>query len=343
MMMTKPAPLSYLCTTMDGRASSVHIASVDELKRLMQSDYVRHLVEEIRRTTQNPWNTEPGEQERDRVRRLKAQLPMIFYSGIYVGQGTTRRKEDFVYNGNVLVDVDKFPPGEPVPDLQDIIDELDEGFRSVGKQLLEGRLLLALVSPSGFFRLLIRVPPEESTGDIRQDYERLLPLFGRYRANIDRGATPIVTRPSYASLWNEVGYLDGEGLFREAEQLKTTPTLGPLGPHPLPSPRGRSRYSCCDKPDILLPSLGRGKGEGPSGHEEAPLLLQEYILAHPRLARDLHTQGVRNNSLFKLCANVCHLFASEQELADAVSEYSPLSAAEVRSVAHSAWGRNKVS
>ena len=148
MMMTKPAPLSYLCTTMDGRASSVHITSVDELKRLMQSDYVRQLVEEIRRTTQNPWNTEPSEQERDRVRRLKAQLPMIFYSGIYVGQGTTRRKEDFVYNGNVLVDLDKFPPGEPVPDLQDIIDELDEGFRSVGKQLLEGRLLLALVSPS---------------------------------------------------------------------------------------------------------------------------------------------------------------------------------------------------
>ena len=31
------------------------------------------------------------------------------------------------------------------------------------------------------------------------------------------------------------------------------------------------------------------------------------------------------------------------ELADAVSEYTPLSAAEVRSVAHSAWGRNKVS
>ncbi len=322
MMMTKPAPLSYLCTTMDGRASSVHIASVDELKRLMQSDYVRQLVEEIRRTTQNPWNTEPGEQERDRVRRLKAQLPMIFYSGIYVGQGTTRRKEDFVYNGNVLVDVDKFPPGEPVPDLQDIIDELDEGFRSVGKQLLEGRLLLALVSPSGFFRLLIRVPPEESTGDIRQDYERLLPLFGRYRANIDRGATPIVTRPSYASLWNEVGYLDGEGLFREGE---------PIGAPLNPPEGGRLRVET-----FKVPS--------PSGRvREGLLLLQEYILAHPRLARDLHTQGVRNNSLFKLCANVCHLFASEQELADAVSEYSPLSAAEVRSVAHSAWGRNKVS
>ena len=332
MMMTKPAPLSYLCTTMDGRASSVHITSVDELKRLMQSDYVRQLVEEIRRTTQNPWNTEPGEQERDRVRRLKAQLPMIFYSGIYVGQGTTRRKEDFVYNGNVLVDVDKFPPGEPVPDLQDIIDELDEGFRSVGKQLLEGRLLLALVSPSGFFRLLIRVPPEESTGDIRQDYERLLPLFGRYRANIDRGATPIVTRPSYASLWNEVGYLDGEGLFREREQLKTH-----LNP---PCEGGLENSTDNDVRSIKAPSL---TGRDGVGLEEAPLLLQEYILAHPRLARDLHTQGVRNNSLFKLCANVCHLFASEQELADAVSEYSPLSAAEVRSVAHSAWGRNKVS
>ena len=325
--------ITYLAASFINPDARMRISTEEELRQLMSSKYVKNTIRKIRTVKE----TDPVKRKMA-IANLKNRLPFIIMTGYSDDSVTDWQAKHYHHIGHILLDVDKNLAQDVTA--KDILEEYKNELQKAGKTHV-GRLLYACISPSGEpkSRFLIRVPYSESTFDVKQDLENEKKYLGRFRENLDKGATPMVMRPQFANLEEEILYIDGEALFNlpdewwETLQAQTTQTL----PHTPPQGRG---VDSIVKHFTPSPWGRQGMGSGRQGMGSGPVLgPEEYLLRHPLLREELREEGGRNAALFKFAVNVKSCFESLEDLICAMKEYSTLPASEIQSVCRSAWNR----
>ena len=309
--------ITYLAASFINPDARMRISNKEQLRQLMASKYVTDTIRKIRTVKE----TDPVKRKMA-IANLKNRLPFITMTGYSDDTVTDWQAKHYRHIGHILVDVDK-NLAEDVS-AKDILEEYEKELKKAGKTHV-GRLLYACISPSGEpkSRFLIRVPYAESTFDVKQDLENEKKYFGRFKQNIDKGATAMVMRPQFANREDEILYIDGEALFnlpdewegRLNRQAQTTQNGSAI--LSTPSPWGRQ---------------GMRSVVGP----------EEYLLRHPLLREELREEGGRNAALFRFAVNIKRCFESLEDLISAMKEYSTLPASEIQSVCRSAWNRKSI-
>ena len=314
--------ITYLAASFINPDARMRISTEEELRQLLASKYVTDTIRKIRTVKE----TDPVKRKMA-IANLKNRLPFIIMTGYSDDSVTDWQAKHYRHIGHILVDVDKNLAEDVTA--KDILEEYKNQLQKAGKTHL-GRLLYACISPSGEpkSRFLIRVPYSESTFDVKQDLENEKQYFGRFKENIDKGATALVMRPQFANLEKEILYIDGEALFNLPDEW-TLPLQTLL--HTPPQGRGGNSIVIDNKSIYSFPLGKAGMGS-----------VEEYLLRHPLLREELREEGGRNAALFKFAVNVKKCFESLEDLINAMAGYTTLPQREVESVCRSAWNRKSI-
>ena len=313
--------ITYLAASFMNPEARMRISSEEELRQLMSSKYVTDTIRKIRTVKE----TDPVKRKMA-VANLKNRLPFLIMTGYSDESVTGWQAKHYRHIGHILVDVDKNLAEDVTA--KDILEEYKNQLQKAGKTHV-GRLLYACISPSGEpkSRFLIRVPYAESTFDVKQDLENEKQCFGKFKENIDKGATAMVMRPQFANLEEEILYIDGEALFNLSDEWA------------LALQKEEAETAC--RPMRKKSSTSASSLENRFRETSSPLIgCEEYLLRHPLLREELKEEGGRNTALFRFAVNVKRCFPSVEDLINAMAGYTTLPQREVESVCRSAWNRD---
>lgn len=308
--------ITYLAASFMNPEARLRISTEEELRQLMSSDYVTDTIRKIRTVKES----DPVKRKMA-IANLKNRLPFIIMTGYSDDSVTDWQAKHYRHIGHILVDVDKNLAEDVTA--KDILEEYKNQLQKAGKTHV-GRLQYACVSPSGEpkSRFLIRVPYAESTFDVKQDLENEKQYFGKFKENIDKGATAMVMRPQFANLEEEILYIDGEALFNLSDEWAL-------------ALQKEEAETACRPMRKTASSL-----ENRLRETSSPLIgCEEYLLRHPLLREELREEGKRNSALYVFAINIKRCFASLEDLINAVAGYTTLPQREVENVCRSAWNR----